>query len=43
MNGWEIACVIVGIITVIGATEKTEVFIGALLTVLPLYFNFWRG
>jgi len=43
MNGWEIACVVMGMIAVLGATEKFEVLVGSIMVLLPLYFNFWRG
>jgi hypothetical protein len=43
MSGWEIACVVVGIIAVLGATEKYEVLIGSIMVLLPLYFNMWRN
>lgn len=60
MNGWEITCVIIGILMIcssgsifnksesIGHFFKAIIYtifedvIGALMILLPLYFNYWR-
>lgn len=43
MSGWEIACMIVGLLLVIEDGKVPVRFIGALMVLLPLYFNMWRS
>ncbi len=43
MSGWEIACMIVGLLLVIEDEKVPVRTIGALMVLLPLYFNIWRG
>ena len=43
MSGWEIACMIVGLLLVIDVEKLPGKFIGALMVLIPLYFNMWRN
>lgn len=43
MSGWEVACMIVGLLLVIEDEKVAVRSIGALMVLLPLYFNIWRG
>lgn len=43
MSGWEVACMIVGLLLVIEDEKVPVRSIGALMVLLPLYFNMWRG
>lgn len=42
MNGWEITCVVTGIVTMVCATHWYEVLAGFVCVIAPLYFSFWR-
>lgn len=42
MNGWEMACVTLGYVTVVCATEWYETLAGAVLILAPLYYCVWR-
>ena len=43
MSGWEIACMIVGLLLVIDEEKLPGKFIGAFMVLIPLYFNMWRN
>ena len=42
MSGWEIACVIIGMLVTVEADHIWDRITGAVLILLPLFFNFWR-
>ena len=42
MNGWEITCVVFGFIAVLDSENWLARLVGAVMVLLPLYFNFWR-
>lgn len=43
MSGWEIASMLVGMFLVLEAESTSNKLVGALMVLLPLYFNMWRG
>lgn len=43
MNGWEIASMLVGMFLVLEAESTGNKLVGAIMVLLPLYFNMWRG
>lgn len=41
MNGWEKACVIIGIVMMAGAEHWYETVIGFVCLIAPICFNYW--
>ena len=42
MNGWCIACAVIGMLIVIDTDNPFRTFIGALMVIIPIYFTYWR-
>lgn len=43
MSSWEIASMLVGMFLVLEAENTGNKLVGAIMVLLPLYFNIWRS
>ena len=43
MSGWDIASMLIGMFLVLDAESTGSKLVGAIMVLISLYFNMWRG